>query len=85
MKLIKVNHKEIGKHYKPTRIASVIDEFIAMNVPAVEVTDFNHTTASSCANSFNSHLKRNNLNHIKAMVVKEKVYLYNYSLIEKEA
>jgi hypothetical protein len=84
MKLTKVDYKELNKNYKRTKVASLIEDFIDMNTAVVEITDFEHKTPNSCANSFNTSAKRLNHNYINARVIRNRVYLFNNSLIEKE-
>ena len=84
MKLTKVEYNTISQHYKRTKLAPFIDEFIEMNTQAVEIVGYTHKTASSCATAFNIALKGSNHNYIKARVIQGKPYLLNMSLIDKE-
>ena len=82
MKLTKVNVEEM-KNYKKNKVDAVLDEFISMNVPAVEVTEYTNKSAYSCYTSLYNGIQRRKSNTIGVRVSNGRVFLYNKLLMQE--
>lgn len=76
MKLVKRNLVEVDfKSFAETRNQEILDEFMDSDMECAEVMDYTHKTATSCAGSLNTSIKRFKYHGVKAISRSNKVYL----------
>lgn len=85
MRFKEVNREELN-FYRRTKITALIDEFLSMNVAAVEIefSEDEYADAFSCGNVFRQNIRRRKLNGSVAVFVEDgKPYLINKMLEDK--
>ncbi|MDT3386258.1 MAG: hypothetical protein LIR46_00600 [Bacteroidota bacterium] len=65
---------------KRSKLEAMLDEFVAMDVPCVEVTNHQYATGWSGVSSIRAAIKRYHYDSIECMTMDDKIYLFNNSV-----
>ena len=65
MKLVPYDISKI-RYYRPCKLQVILNEFVNSGLDCVEVKDFTHKNAKSCANALNTSAKKSRMNTVHA-------------------